>query len=129
MPAQGVIAFPWEQWADALDQLRDADRHGSDEERQAAKRWADLCRQECVDLAVLFVVMSLESTHVQRKLGRVFGSLGVAAFDAARRANARADAAEARLDALERRLRELERRRDTRGAAHEDREGNSRTAG
>lgn len=111
MPVQTLSAVPWEQLADAHEQLADAERHGEPADVDAAREYLRSVREELGLLGTLLVMSALElgSMELQKKLAAVFGQLGVEAFTLAQAAHKRAGHAEARLDAIEQRLREMQR--------------------
>lgn len=90
---------------------------GDDEARQAAALAGLRAAQERMGaVGGLFVLMALDHAGltVQRKLSRVFGALGVEAYEKAVAAAACVADLAAKCDALTQRVKELERREERR---------------
>jgi hypothetical protein len=103
---------PWDDLADAFEQLARSERHGTTEDIAVSRANLERAKDRMAALGQLVALYALEPGRcglpLQRRLAQVFGDLAQAAWDRATRAAKRATWAVNELDALKRRVIELE---------------------
>lgn len=110
-----MTGVPWEELADAHEQLADAQRFGEPDDVARAAEYLGHCKDECALIGTLLVTLALDhgSLMLQKKLAEVFGQLAASAWEEARRARKAARLAVEEVAILRDRLRAVERRVDS----------------